>query len=130
MVFKDSIANPLVSDIRIGTVFVTPCHIKVGGREVYCLSTKFLSVCQSSHLFNHTRFPVKNWPRGYKTYFILNSAEHDIFLLINVEMPTIVGISTFMSRKNSTLGLSEHEKCLISLYFHAYEHLKFHAQLS
>ena len=27
------------------------------------------------------------------------------FLLINVEMPTIVGILTFMSRNNSILGL-------------------------
>ena len=33
------------------------------------------------------------------------------FLLINVKMPTIVGILTFMSRKNSILGLSEPEKC-------------------
>ena len=29
------------------------------------------------------------------------------FLLINVKMPIIVGILTFMSRKNSILGLSE-----------------------
>ena len=33
------------------------------------------------------------------------------FLLINVKMPTIVGILTFMSRKNSILSLSEPEKC-------------------
>ena len=33
-----------------------------------------------------------------------------IFLLINVKMPTIVGILTFMSRKNSILGLSEPKK--------------------
>ena len=33
-----------------------------------------------------------------------------IFLLINVKMPTIVGILTFMSRKNSILCLSESEK--------------------
>ena len=32
-----------------------------------------------------------------------------LFLLINVEMPTIVGISTFMARKNSVLVLSEPE---------------------
>ena len=69
------------------------------------------------------------WPRGYKTFFILNSAEHEIlnsqkfkkdqeirlFLgpdkprmlfspLINVKMPTFVGILTFMSRKNSMLN--------------------------
>ena len=49
---------------------------------------------------------TKPWPWGYKTFFMLNSAEHEIFLLINVEMPTVVGSSTFMSRKNSILGLS------------------------
>ena len=69
------------------------------------------------------------WPRGYKTFFMLNSAEHEIsnahkykknqeiqafsrsgklkmlfFLLINVKMPTFVGILTFMSRKNFMLN--------------------------
>ena len=53
--------------------------------------------------------------RGYKKIFMLNSAEHEIFFqLTNVKMPTIVGILTFMSRKNSILCLSESEKCLIS----------------
>ena len=33
------------------------------------------------------------------------------FLLINVKMPKIVGILTFMKRKNSILGISEPEKC-------------------
>ena len=33
------------------------------------------------------------------------------FLLINVKMPTIVGILTFMSRENSMLGLSEPKIC-------------------
>ena len=32
------------------------------------------------------------------------------FLLINIKMPTIAGILTLMSRKNSILGLSEPEK--------------------
>ena len=64
--------------------------------------------------------------RGYKTFFMLNSAEHEIlnahkykksqeiqhflgsdklimlfFMFINVKMPTIVVILTFMSRKIS-----------------------------
>ena len=68
-------------------------------------------------------------PRGYKTFFVLNSTEHEIlnahkykkyqeirlildsdkpgmlfFQLINVKMPTIVGILTFMSRKNFMLS--------------------------
>ena len=63
------------------------------------------------------------WSRGYKTFFMLNSAVHEtlnahthkisrntaffqdqprmlFFLLIHVNMPTIVGILTFMSSKN------------------------------
>ena len=68
-------------------------------------------------------------PRSYTKIFMLNSAEHTIlnalkynkltrnsafmrpdklimllFLLINVEMPTIVGIITFKGRKNSMLS--------------------------
>ena len=66
---------------------------------------------------------------NYKTFFMLNLTEHEIlnahkyknikkfgfflgsnkhrmlfFLLINVKMPTIVGILTFMSRKNFMLS--------------------------
>ena len=69
------------------------------------------------------------WARGYKTFFMLNSGEHEIlnahkykryqeiqlfsdsdkprmlfFLHINVKMPTIVGILTFMSRKSFMLN--------------------------
>ena len=36
------------------------------------------------------------------------------FLLINVKMPTIVGILTFMSRKNFMLNLVEHKKSFIT----------------
>ena len=37
------------------------------------------------------------------------------FPLINVKMPTIVGIFTFMSRKNFMLSLVEHETSFITL---------------
>ena len=50
--------------------------------------------------------------------------------LINVKMPTIVGILTFMRGKNSILGISEPKNSRISWYLSTYEHLKFHAQLS
>ena len=46
------------------------------------------------------------------------------FLLMNVKMPTVVGILTFMSRKNSILDLSEPKKklnFLIFLYFQAFK---------
>ena len=45
--------------------------------------------------------------RGYKTFFMLNSVEHEIFPLIDVKMPTIVGILTCMIGKNNILGLTE-----------------------
>ena len=47
---------------------------------------------------------------------MLNSAKREFFLLFYVKMPTtIVGILTFMSRKNSILALAEHEKSWIFL---------------
>ena len=55
---------------------------------------------------------------------MLSSTVHEIFfLLINVKMPTTVGILTFMSGKNSILGLAEPKKAEFLLY--TYEHLKF-----
>ena len=51
--------------------------------------------------------PQNNKPRGHKAFFMLNSIEPKIFLLINVKMPTMIGILTFMSRENSILGLPE-----------------------
>ena len=41
----------------------------------------------------------------------------NFFLLINVRMPTIVGILTFISRKTCIVGLSEPEKKLNFLIF-------------
>ena len=51
-----------------------------------------------------------NRARGYKTFFMLHSTEHEISPLINVKMPTIVGILTCMSGKNNILGLTEPKK--------------------
>ena len=72
--------------------------------------------------------PSLIWPRGYKTFFMLNSVEHKFYMLIsvrisrnlaflgsgkdrllffqliNVKMPTIVGILTLMSRKKFMLS--------------------------
>ena len=71
---------------------------------------------------------LEPWARGYKTFFILNLAGHEIsnahkykniknsafsrlryrfnaiLLLINVKMPTVVGVLTLMSRNNFMLS--------------------------
>ena len=53
---------------------------------------------------------VSPGPEVIKHFSYSTQLSMKIFLLINVKMPTIVGILTFMSRKNSILGLSESEK--------------------
>ena len=51
-------------------------------------------------------------------------------LLINVKIPTIVGILTFMRRINKTPESSIERKIFIYQHFSCYEQLKFRAQLS
>ena len=51
----------------------------------------------------------KNLASNFKKISCTMQLSMTFFLLINVQMPTIVGILTFMSRKNSILGLSEPE---------------------
>ena len=41
---------------------------------------------------------------SYRTFFMLNSAKHEFSLLINMKMPTIVGIFIFISRENFMLS--------------------------
>ena len=48
-------------------------------------------------------------PEVIKLFSCSTQLSMKLFLLKNIEMPTAVGISTFMSRKNSILGLSEPE---------------------
>ena len=50
-------------------------------------------------------------------------------MLINVKMPTIVGILTFVSMINATYESLKARKVLIFQHFSFYEKLKFHAQL-
>ena len=49
-------------------------------------------------------------PEIIKLFSCSTQLSMKFFLLINVEMPAIVGISTFTGRKNSNLGLSEPKK--------------------
>ena len=51
-------------------------------------------------------------------------------LLINVKMPTIVGIFSFISMINTTSERLKARNCFNCRYFSFYEQLKFHAQLS
>ena len=65
------------------------------------LSTKFEQLIK-------TKIPTNKEVTCFKS--------HNVFImLINVKMPTIVGILTFMSRINFVLSRVEHEKSFITL---------------
>ena len=53
-------------------------------------------------------------PEVIKLFSCSTQLSMKFFLLINVKMPTIVGILTFMSGKNSILVLSEHKRSQLS----------------
>ena len=78
--------------------------------------------------YGNKRHSAQPGPEIIKLFSCSPQLSIKYFLLINVKMSTIVGILTFMSGKNSILGLSEPKKCRISRYLYTYELLKFHAQ--
>ena len=59
-------------------------------------------------------FKTKSGPEVVKFLSRSTQLSMKIFQLINVKMPPTVGILTFMSGKNSILGLSEPKKSRIS----------------
>ena len=57
-------------------------------------------------------------PRGYKTLFMPNSTEHEIYHAYSVKMPTVVSILTFII----TINIASDSLKTRSLYF---QHFKF-----
>ena len=69
-------------------------------------------------------------PRGYKTCVCSTQLSTKFILLINVKMPTIVGILTFISMTNTISKRLKARNFFSCQYFSFYEQLKFRAQLS
>ena len=65
-----------------------------------------------------------NLAQGYKTFFMLNSAEHEIYPVY------VVGILTFIGMVNTTSERLQALTFFICRYFSFYQQLKFCAQLS
>ena len=84
----------------------------------------------------HTTVKKQSGTEALKQLSYSTQLSMKFFLLINVKMPSNVGISTFMSMKNYILDISEPEKknteflCKTLCIHYTYEHLKCHAQLS
>ena len=69
-------------------------------------------------------------PEGYKTFLCSTQLNSKFVQLINVKMPTIVGILTFISMINTTPERLKARNFFICQYFSFYEQFKFFAQLS
>ena len=68
--------------------------------------------------------------RGYKTFLYSTQLTTKFILLINVKMPTIVGILTFISRIITTSESLKARKLSVFQQFSSYAQLKVYAQLS
>ena len=62
---------------------------------------------------------AESGPEVIKPFSCSTQLSMKFFLLINFEMPTTVGNSIYMDRKNSILGLFEPEKLLNFLIFYS-----------
>ena len=72
----------------------------------------------------------KTRPEVIKLFLFSTQLSTKFILLINVKMPTIVGILTFISMINTTYERLKATNFFICRYFRFYEQLKFRAQLS
>ena len=69
-------------------------------------------------------------PEVIKLFSYTTQLSMKIFLLINIKMPTVVGILIFISRTNFMLSSALQEKSLNWWYLIFYKRNKFHSQLS
>ena len=73
---------------------------------------------------------IKTWPEVIKLFSCSTQLSTKLIMLINVKMPTIVGILTFISMINTTPERLKARNFFICYYFSFNQQLKFHVQLS
>ena len=100
------------------------------------LSIKFyisqpLCLCFNSHRVSALSFSTYYIsPDVIKLFSCSTKLSTKFILLINVKMPTTVGIFSFISMINTTFERLKARKIFICQHFSFYEQLKFRAQLS
>ena len=83
---------------------------------IFCIIQRKLEICTSVLHYNMT------WLGGYKTFFKLNSTEHEIEIAHNPKMLTNENFPCLQILRSYCY----HVNCW---YLNIYEHDKFHAQL-
>ena len=104
----------------------------------YCFYNKIVKIFSKRNftevvfkIFNHSFDHIQSsGPEVIKLFSCSAQLRLKFILLINVKMPTIVGILTFISRINCKLWSSKFSISILLGYFGIYEQFKFHIQLS
>ena len=75
-----------------------------------CVMLCYVMLCyvMLCYVFCYSR--AETGPEVIKVFSCSTQLSMNFFLLINVKMPTIVGILTYLSRNNSSIDFSEAEK--------------------
>ena len=97
--------KPKLFNFRVFSVLVSGVPIPRGLSIAYKCSYSYNNVLLRSSWKPENQ--MKSGPEVIKLFSCSTQLSMKFFLLINVKMPTIVGILTFMSGKNSILVLSE-----------------------
>ena len=88
-------------------------------------------VCPSAILYNGDQDVLnKPGPEVIKLFSYSIQLSTNLILLINVKMPTIVGILTLISKINTTSERHKASDFFLCRYFSFYKQLKFRAQLT
>ena len=82
-----------------------------------------------SLIYAKSVFKRRCWPQGHNFFSCSNQLITKFIMLINVKMPTNVGILTFISMINTTSERLKVRNFYICRYF-SFNELKFHPQLS
>ena len=86
--------------------------------------------CKELMFQHYNDFKYALGPKVIKLFPCSTQLSMKFILLINVKMPTIVGILTFISMINAASESFKARKGFIFHHFTFFEQLKFHAQLS
>ena len=81
----------------------------------------------------YTAYMRKTRSQGYKTFFMLNSAEHEFFFfvfLINLKLLIIANSFLLNIAEHGIFSANEYENANYCWHFHIYWQRKFHAQVS
>ena len=102
-------------------------HSRRDGQRENSIPTT-IKVCEGYN--NQNLFPKTLTPPGpevIKLFSYSTQLSTKFILLINVKMPTVVGILTFICRINTISEGFKARKIVIFHHFTFYEHLKFHS---